>query len=161
MSGFRLSILAEIGTRHVAYLRAKLVAAHRLVPAAPAEMSLVLVDDLKMSQLHQRFMGIAGPTDVLTFPLDADARGRSTCGEVVICVGEARRQARQRHVPVERELLLYALHGLLHLCGFEDKTAAGFRKMHRTEDAILSQLGVGPVFAAAPRRSHADRFGEK
>jgi hypothetical protein len=49
---------------------------------------------------------------------------------------------------VERELLLYALHGMLHLAGFDDRTARGFATMHRTEDDILTRLGVGPVFSA-------------
>ena len=97
-------------------------------------------------------MGVAGPTDVLTFPLDVDSRGRATSGEVVVCVPEARRRAREHGHPVERELLLYSLHGLLHLCGYDDRNARDFRRMHRTEDAILTQLGIGPVFREAPPR---------
>ena len=103
-----------------------------------------------MSQLHQRFLGIAGPTDVLTFELDHDSRGRVTAGEIVICVPEARRQARLRNTGVERELLLYALHGMLHLSGFDDRTAAGFGRMHQKEDEILARLGIGPVFRMPP-----------
>jgi probable rRNA maturation factor len=102
-----------------------------------------------MAQLHERFMGIPGPTDVLTFPLDEDAGGRVTAGEVVVCVPEAVRRANFEGHPPERELLLYALHGLLHLCGYDDRTAGGFRRMHRTEDMILTQLGIGPVFETA------------
>jgi probable rRNA maturation factor len=104
-----------------------------------------------MAELHQQFMGLPGPTDVLTFPLDKDARGRVTAGEVVICVSEARRRARAHGVPVEKELLLYALHGMLHLCGFDDRTDRDFAAMHRTEDQILTAIGVGPVFAAPQR----------
>jgi probable rRNA maturation factor len=100
-----------------------------------------------MAELHQQFMGHSGPTDVLTFPLDEDARGRVTSGEVVVCVPEARRRAEQHGVPVRKELLLYALHGMLHLCGFDDRTDSNFAAMHRTEDEILTAIGVGPVFA--------------
>jgi probable rRNA maturation factor len=99
-----------------------------------------------MSKLHAQFMGIEGPTDVLTFPLEDDARGRVTAGEVVVCVPEARRRAKDHKERPERELLLYALHGMLHLSGYDDRTAADFRRMHRTEDKILTQLGIGPVF---------------
>jgi probable rRNA maturation factor len=102
-----------------------------------------------MAELHAQFMGIPSPTDVLTFPLDHDEKGSVIAGEVVVCVPEARRQAKARGVAVERELLLYALHGMLHLCGYDDRTDAAFRTMHRTEDRILTQLGVGPVFSAA------------
>jgi probable rRNA maturation factor len=42
--------------------------------------------------------------------------------------------------------LLYSLHGMLHLCGFDDRTEPDFRRMHQTEDEILTRLGVGPVF---------------
>jgi probable rRNA maturation factor len=103
-----------------------------------------------MALLHEQFLGIAGPTDVLTFPLEEDRRGRVTAGEVVVCVPEARRQAKRNGAGVERELLLYALHGMLHLCGYDDRTAAAFHTMHATEDRILTQLGVGPVFNPGP-----------
>ena len=155
---FQLRIAAARGRRYVPYLRRHLVAAHRLLNSSLQGLSLALVDDETMSDLHGRFMGLAGPTDVLTFPLETDLRGRVLGGEVVVCVPEARRRAGERQTPVERELLLYAVHGMLHLLGFDDRTAAGFRAMHRTEDDILTRLGVGPVFAArAPRRHDGHR----
>jgi probable rRNA maturation factor len=160
----KLAIAPDVGAQYVPFLRRHLRAAHRIVRPVLKELSVAMVGDKKMSDLHQRFMGIAGPTDVLTFPLDADRRGRPVAGEVVVCVPEARRRAKAEGVPVERELLLYALHGMLHLCGYDDRTDASFRAMHRTEDQILTQLGVGPVFAPAasavpgkpPRRLPAD-----
>jgi rRNA maturation RNase YbeY len=97
--------------------------------------------------LHEQFLGIGGPTDVLTFELDHDARGRVVAGEVVVCVPYAKLEARRRGVAVEKELLLYALHGMLHLCGFDDRTGRDFAIMHRREDEILKKLGVGTVFA--------------
>jgi probable rRNA maturation factor len=102
-------------------------------------------------------MGIPGPTDVLTFPLEADAGGRVTGGEVVVCVPEARRRAREHRTRLEHELLLYALHGMLHLCGYDDRTQRAYAKMHRTEDQILKKLGIGPVFAAATTATTAEK----
>ncbi|MDB5173941.1 MAG: putative rRNA maturation factor [Phycisphaerales bacterium] len=93
-------------------------------------------------------MNIPGPTDVLTFPLEFDCDGHETAGEVVICVPEAARQAKARGTRVETELLLYALHGMLHLSGFDDRTDRGFRRMHQEEDNILVRLGLGPVFGS-------------
>ena len=139
----------------MAFLRRHLRAAYRILRPPLRELSVALVGDAKISALHEQFMGIAGPTDVLTFPLDLDARGRPVAGEVVICVAEARRRAKEHGASLERELLLYALHGLLHLCGYDDKTDASFRAMHRTEDQILTRLGVGPVFA--PGKATASR----
>ena len=94
---------------------------------------------------------------MLTFELEHDPRGGVVSGEVVICVPEARRQAKKRRSPVERELLLYALHGMLHLIGFDDRTEAGYRKMHEKEDEVLTELGAGPVFAAARRAATGER----
>lgn len=131
---------------HKAYLHRHLQAAHALLSPPLKELSIALVGDRKMAALHQQFLGISDPTDVLTFPLELDARNRTIAGEIIICVPEARRQSRRYSVTLRQEVLLYALHGMLHLCGFDDRTESDFRKMHRKEDEILDQLGVGPVF---------------
>jgi probable rRNA maturation factor len=143
-----LVINAQLGRAHVAFLRKHLRRAHLLLAPALEDLSLALVSDARMAELHQRFMSIAGPTDVLTFELEHDRGGNVTSGEVVVCVPEARRQARARGIELRMELLLYALHGMLHLCGFDDRTDRGFRTMHRREDDILTALGFGPVYAA-------------
>lgn len=152
-----LVITPAVGRRFVPFLRRHLRAAHRILRPALSDLSLALVGDRHMAELHARFMGIPGPTDVLTFPLDEDEAGNVVSGEVVVCVPEARRQAKEHGGRVERELLLYALHGMLHLCGYDDRTARAFRTMHEAEDRILTQLGVGPVFspARAPRTAPA------
>ncbi|MDB5323960.1 MAG: putative rRNA maturation factor [Phycisphaerales bacterium] len=142
-----LEVHARTGRAYVAYVRKHLVAAHAMLRAPLAEMSLALVGDRRMADLHERFMGIAGPTDVLTFELDHDARGRVVAGEVVVCVPYAVRAARRSGVAVRKEVLLYALHGMLHLCGFDDRTDRDFALMHEREDDILTRLGVGKVFA--------------
>jgi probable rRNA maturation factor len=109
------------------------------LPRPLGKLSIALVNDAMMSTLHRRFMNLAGPTDVLTFP---DNGG----GEVAICVPEARRCAKEHGTRVRDELLLYAIHGMLHLTGMDDRTARGFEAMHRMEDEILKSLGVGAVF---------------
>lgn len=144
----QLDISARSGRKHAEALRDPLMAAHQLLRPRLKELSVALVGDQAMSLLHERFLGVPGPTDVLTFALDSDSRGRAASGEVVVCVPEARRQARRRGGSIDRELLLYALHGMLHLVGFDDKTESGYRQMHRKEDEILTALGIGPVFAS-------------
>ena len=141
-----IEVTAATGREHVAYLRRHVRAAHALLAPPLAELSLALVGDKRMGDLHVQFMNLAGPTDVLTFPLDVDGRGRVTAGEVVVCVPEAKRRAKGHGVTVRQELLLYAVHGLLHLCGYDDRTDRDYRRMHKTEDDILARLGVGPVF---------------
>src|SRR2546430_503697 len=86
-----------------------------------------LISDRRMSQLHRKFLGETGPTDVLTFQH----------GEIFISVEMAKRQARLFGNSVIRELQLYVIHGLLHLHGFDDRTPAEARKMSRTQEKIL------------------------
>jgi probable rRNA maturation factor len=131
------------------YLRKHLQSAHALLSPPLTELSVALVGDKKMSDLHLQFMNISGPTDVLTFPLELDPRGKPLTGEVIICVPDARRRCKENGSELRKELLLYALHGMLHLSGFDDRTDRQFRRMHRMEDDILTRLGVGPVFDAA------------
>jgi len=115
---------------------------------ALTELSIALVNDAKMSDLHLQFMNMPGPTDVLTFPLDTDDAGYVSSGEIVICIPEARRRAALHEGDLRHEVLLYAVHGLLHLLGMDDTTKRAFRDMHRLEDQILIRLGIGNVFAS-------------
>jgi probable rRNA maturation factor len=147
----KISVSAACGTAHSTYIKRYIKRAHAIMRPALAEFSIALVGNRRMSALHEQFMSIAGPTDVLTFPIDLDGAGHVIGGEVVICVPEARRRARENGNSVANELLLYALHGMLHLCGYDDKTAREFAMMHRMEDDLLERMGVGPVFETGPR----------
>jgi probable rRNA maturation factor len=115
------------------------------------ELSVALVGERRMASLHEAYLNVNGPTDVLTFPLETDGRGNVIAGEIVICIPEARQRSRRERTSLRDEVLLYALHGMLHLCGFDDRTEAGFTAMHRAEDEILTRLGVGPVFEPPKR----------
>lgn len=141
-----LSISAASGRELVPFLRRKLLSAHKLLKSPLRRLSIALVGDRTMSRLHQEFMSLPGPTDVLSFPLESDPKGRCIEGELVICIPEARRQVRIRGIALNEEVLLYAVHGLLHLGGWDDRTKAKYHAMHRKEDQILQQLGVGKVF---------------
>lgn len=142
-----LTISALAGRPLVPFVKKHLKLARALLRAPLRELTVVFIGDRRMSELHGQFMNLPTPTDVLTFPMDEDSNGRPISGEVYVCIPEARRQARLRKVPVAHEVLLYSLHGMLHLCGFDDRTDAEYRKMHQKEDHILTQLGIGRVFA--------------
>ena len=75
------------------------------------EIDVLLISDRKIDELHRRFMGITGPTDVITFQH----------GEICISVETAQRQAATHGTSLEHELRLYLVHGLLHLHGFDDR----------------------------------------
>lgn len=120
------------------------------------ELSLAVVGARRMARLHQQFMNIAGPTDVLTFDHGTDRVTGRVDGEIVVCADVARavaarkpaaRSGAARTPPIVAELALYVVHGVLHLAGYDDHSAAGFRRMHAREDALLKELGLGAVFA--------------
>ena len=113
-----------------------------------ASLSLVVVDDAAMASLHHDHLGLDTTTDVLTFDL-RDAADLPLDGEIVLCLDEARRQAQRRGHDTRVEVLLYAVHGLLHLLGEDDHADADYQRMHRREDDLLIALGVGAVFDRA------------
>src|SRR5690348_15583004 len=86
-----------------------------------AEVSLAFVDNPTVRRLNQRYLKHDEPTDVLCFPL-SEAKGGRLAGELVIGAEVARDQADLRGHDVQAELALYVIHGLLHLCGHDDKT---------------------------------------
>ncbi len=145
---FELSLTAEVGAAFVPFLKKQLRKARPLVKGPLSEFSVAVVGNRRMAELHDQFMSIPEPTDALTFELEHDGRGRVTSGEVVICLPVAKQKAKELGHETRIELLLYAIHGMLHLCGFDDKNEKDFRKMHAMEDRILVALGFGPVFAA-------------
>lgn len=114
-------------------------------------VSVLVVDDATMASLHERHAGIAGPTDVLTFP--GSDSGQPIDADIAVNADEAARQSASRRHDAGDELLLYALHGLLHCAGFDDHESADFDAMHAEEDRILAEIDVGATFAPARRTS--------
>ncbi len=111
----------------------------------PTEISIVLSDDATIWELNKRFLNHDYPTDVLSFPLSGELPlkyGReSLVGEIVIGVETAERNARRYQQTLEEELIRLALHGTLHLLGYDDKTESQKRKMRRKEREYLMKLG--------------------
>ena len=95
-----------------------------------SEVSVLFVSDRRMAALHRRFMNESGPTDVMTFHN----------GEIAISTDTAFRNARRFGNPLNRELRLYIVHGLLHLHGFDDRDEASTGKMRIAEEKILSNF---------------------
>lgn len=114
-----------------------------------ARISVAVVGDTRIAELNQRFLSHEGPTDVLTFNLTEGTNGLDA--EIVISAETAHRQAQQRGHAMMDELLLYAVHGTLHLLGMDDHSEEDAETMHRLEDEILSELGRGPVYGGDNR----------
>jgi probable rRNA maturation factor len=94
------------------------------------EVSIVLVSDRRMAELHRRFLHLPGPTDVITFQH----------GEIFVSVETARNHARRFGSLLEHEIRLYIAHGLLHLHGFDDKDAAGAAEMERLQEKLVASI---------------------
>ena len=83
-----------------------------------------------MARVHGSFLGDPAETDVITFPY----------GEILVCPAVARDQAPGYGLDVEHEVLLYALHGLLHLAGYDDTTAAAAKQMARAQARLFKRV---------------------
>ncbi len=94
------------------------------------EISFIFLDDPAISRVHAQFFNDPTPTDTITFQH----------GEILIGAETAERAARELGVSIESELILYALHGLLHLRGFEDKTEVGFATMQNLQEKLVVTL---------------------
>ncbi len=114
----------EADETEIVALARHVLAAMRVHPQA--ELSVVLVDEPAMTQLHVQWMDEPGPTDVLSFPMDELRPGSDgedsppgLLGDVVLCPQVAARQARAAGHSAQEELLLLTTHGILHLLGYD------------------------------------------
>ena len=119
-----------------------------------AEVSLLFVDEPTMTELHERFMGGTGPTDVLSFPMDElrphaiagpnRTRGRDEdesepvlLGDVVLCPQVAATQAKQHGHSTQAELELLTVHGVLHLLGYDHADPEEEAEMFGLQNELL------------------------
>ena len=106
-----------------------------------SELSISVVDLEEMSKLHVQWMDLAGPTDVLSFPMDeltpnSAAEGPGLVGDIVLCPEfAAQNEAKQ---PVEAELQLLTVHGVLHCLGFDHAEKMEEKEMFALQEKILS-----------------------
>ena len=109
-----------------------------------AEVSLAFVDDATIHTLNKRYLNHDQPTDVLSFPLSEPGAARLS-GELVIGAEVALARAREHDHDVQAELGLYVIHGLLHLCGFDDHEEDDARAMRERERHYLALLGLPAI----------------
>ncbi len=112
-----------------------------------ATVSLAFVDNATIHRLNKQFLNHDEPTDVISFPLSG--RGTKTLeGEIVIGAEVARARAAEMRHDEQHELALYVIHGLLHLCGYDDTTDATVRRMRARERHFLKILGLPDIAEA-------------
>ena len=103
-------------------------------------VSVAVVSDATMRRVNRDFHACDEPTDVLAFALTAAARDGFDA-EIVVSLDTARREAKAHGVEPGAELMLYVVHGALHLTGWDDHALADARRMHARALAILAGLG--------------------
>lgn len=96
------------------------------------EISLVLVCDARMKSLNKKYRKRNKVTDVLAFDY----------GEIIICLPQAKRQAKELRHPLKDELKILLIHGILHLAGFDDETRAGYKKMMAAQEKIFKSMFI-------------------
>jgi probable rRNA maturation factor len=102
---------------------------------AQAEISIAIVDDPTIARLHQQFLDDPEPTDVLSFVLEQSTQRLE--GEVVVSADTARAYAVKHKSTPDVELLLYVIHGTLHLVGYDDATPRHRAAMRQNERKYL------------------------
>ena len=108
------------------------------------EISLAFVDNPTIHRLNKQYLDHDEPTDVLTFPYSG-AGAKKLEGELIIGVEMAQEQAAERGHDVQAELGLYLIHGLLHLCGYDDKAPGPEQEMRERERYYLQQAGLPEI----------------
>lgn len=104
------------------------------------DLAIYLVEAPEITRLNKEFLRHQGSTDVITFDYCDPAQPERLAGEIFVCLDEAVRQARRFHTSWQSELVRYVVHGILHLCGYDDGEPNARRKMKRRENSLVSQL---------------------
>jgi len=117
-----------------------------------SELTIVLTDDAHIQELNRDYLGIDAPTDVLSFPaseidgseIDPET-GASYLGDILISLPYAAKSATQAGHPLETEVQLLVVHGVLHLLGHDHARAREKAKMWKAQAEILEALGLGKI----------------
>lgn len=127
-----------------------------------AVISVTIVDNSAIHAINKEHLQHDYPTDVISFqldwtssafdvpPLSADSRsaGASIEGEIVVSYDYAQQNAAEGNWSTADEVTLYVIHGLLHICGYDDLSVAEKRIMRQRERSVLAGLGLHPVYPA-------------
>jgi probable rRNA maturation factor len=134
--------------------RAAAIVRRAIGAAAPAgtrgaELSVILTSDRAIRTLNRRWRGRDTPTNVLSFPAPPAARGAPRhLGDIVIAFETVAREARAANKPLDHHVAHLALHGFLHLLGYDHESHRQAEAMERRERRILARLGVPDPYAA-------------
>lgn len=110
-----------------------------------AEISVAIVDAATIRRLNRDYLQHDYVTDVLSFLFSRNARDKRLNGEIVVCADVAFKTASQQPWTWRDELLLYVVHGALHLIGYNDESVSQRRRMRAAEQKVFRELGIRVV----------------
>jgi probable rRNA maturation factor len=111
------------------------------------DLSIILTNDARLQELNLNYLGIDAPTDVLSFPAsETDPEtGARYLGDILISIPRARAQAEAAGHPLESEVQLLVVHGVLHLMGHDHAEADEKARMWKAQAEVLERLGLGQI----------------
>jgi probable rRNA maturation factor len=154
----------------------RIITAAAPTSARNAELSVILTNDRAIGALNRQWRGRDKPTNVLSFPTPklvskSVSKARHHLGDIVIAYETTAKEARDEGKPFDHHLAHLALHGFLHLLGYDHESHRQAETMERRERLILARLGVPDPYAAGVRISRrkpapdsirgGDRFADK
>lgn len=115
--------------------------------SAQGELSVVLSDDEQLQQLNREYLGIDAPTDVLSFPASETnpESGERYLGDILVSVPRAAQQAAAAGHPLQAEVQLLVVHGVLHLLGHDHAQPQDKTRMWAAQAEVLKSLGLGNI----------------
>jgi len=115
--------------------------------SADTELTIVLTDDVQLRILNRDFLGIDAPTDVLAFPVsESDPEtGAPYIGDILISMPYATRSAEKAGHPLESEVQLLAIHGVLHLLGYDHADTDEKARMWKAQAEVLKSIGLSDI----------------
>ena len=124
-----------------------LMEAARLTNTLTGEFSVMFVDEIRIQEINRDYRSIDQATDVISFALNDNDEGLIEpntyyLGDIVICIDIAKRQAEEYGHSIEREMCFLAVHGLLHLLGYDHQTQVDEDEMFSLQDIILANKGL-------------------
>jgi probable rRNA maturation factor len=117
--------------------------------SAHAELSVVLTDDAEIRRLNARWRSRDEPTNVLSFPVPRNGKDLPRAlGDIVIAYETTAREANEERKTIEQHLAHLAVHGFLHLLGYDHESAAEADEMEQLERNILAKLDIPDPYAS-------------
>ena len=108
------------------------------------EITIVIQDDAFIQKLNFDYLGINEPTDVLSFSTNEvdPETNRNYLGDIIISLPRAAEQADKAGHPVDEELKLLILHGILHLLGYDHSSASSQKRMWKIQQELIEKIGI-------------------